>query len=626
MSLLRQLHAASLPFVARALRGGRRLRYSVGALLLAALTVLLGFWIALGPGRLEHELRAGFNLERPMYMQELVDNKIFVDDEAEVRALTREVDVLMSPATLRQIADGSFRRDGLHDWCTVSRLESSVEVLGFAANSATHDRVQVTLQSQARGLQQQLGLPQSAGYTGEWMHWYNEDDEARIRGVLASQLRPTVAVYSSPLGVPDAIRLTGIMAGGLILVLFLLFAPILAGTQMAQEVHENTLQPLTGTALNARDLVLGMTVGPLTIIALLAAPQVVLLLGATLAAGGLAPALGMLAVAVAGGLFLTMLAQLAGLALGRQRTPGLIGVALLGVLVPLTILGTALAIDLPSRATGMLALLPQAGSAYLLFESLVPASADPINPFHVEFANDVGQAHFAAFAGLLGMLCFAYLGLRALERRVGDLAPTALTRFEALGGALVSIFLITLANPWRDYLYNPGEFYFLNFVLVLAPAAILLMMRVPQGDTPLALRRVPVGSLVAEFAAMIGLFFAVTVAVMGVRHFDMLYSPVALAYTAWTVVVAALLAVRVAALPSTLLAKLWLGVCSVGLIAAIAHASEWSRHPNNDFEHLFALGQVSPLLGILQVVLLVLIPVSLVRALRNPAAAAPVDG
>ena len=57
MSRTRQLHAASLPFVTRALRGGRKLRYSAVALLLTLLSVLLGAWLALGDGPLEHELR-----------------------------------------------------------------------------------------------------------------------------------------------------------------------------------------------------------------------------------------------------------------------------------------------------------------------------------------------------------------------------------------------------------------------------------------------------------------------------------------------------------------------------------------------------------------------------------------
>lgn len=616
MSHLRQLHAASLPFITRALRGGRRLRYSVGALLLAVLTVVLGFWIALGPGRLEHELRVGFNLERSMYTQEIVDGKVFVDDALEVRVLTRQIEALREPAALRRLAYDDRPADT--DWRATHALENGIEALAFAANAPVYNDSQRELQRRARELQTRLNLPQ--GRTNEWMHWHDPEHVARVEGVLASELRPTVAVYSSPLGVADAIRMIGLIAGGLVLALLLLFAPVLAGTQMAQEVHENTLQPLTGTALGARDLVLGMTAGPLTIIALLAAPQVVLLLGAAAANGDVLPALGMLAAGLAGALFLTMLAQLAGLALGRQRTPGLVGVGLLGALVPLTMLGTALAVELPSRAVGILALLPQASSAYLLFEGFVPQDATDL--FHHQ-ASLAADAHFAGLVGAIGMLCFAFLGLRALERRVGDLAPTALTRVEALVGAIVSIVLILLANPWHG---NANNFYLVNFLLVSCPLAILLMMRVPQLDVPLALRRVPIAALLAEFAGHIALFLAISVGLMGLDRLTILDSPVALAYMAWTIAVAALLAIRVAALPMTLLAKLWLGVCVIGLGAAYVHVVEWAQRPHRDLGEVFALSEISPLLGVLQVILLVLIPLTLVRALRNPAGVASTEG
>ena len=89
--------------------------------------------------------------------------------------------------------------------------------------------------------------------------------------------------------------------------------------------------------------------------------------------------------------------------------------------------------------------------------------------------------------------------------------------------------------------------------------------------------------------------------------------------------VAALLAIRVAALPHNLVGKLWLGVCSVGLIAAFVHAAWWTDHPHGNPDDIFALWQVSPLLGIVQIALLFAIPITLIRALRSPASAAPGD-
>jgi hypothetical protein len=618
MSLLRQLHAASLPFVARALRGGRRLRYATGALMLAVLTVVLGFWIALGPGRLEHELRASFNLERSMYQQELIEGKIFAEDDDDLRRLERQLHDLQRPDVYARLATSRDRHGLDADWRVVTAVQNDVEAVLFAATAPT-TRDHHDLQRRARTLQAELRLPQHTSPEWSYLNWYDADDIARIEHAVDRRMQPQVVIYGSPLGVADATRLTGMLAGGVTLLLLLLFAPVLAGTQMAQEVHENTLQPLTGTALGARDLVLGMTVGPLAVIGLVAAPQVVLLLGAAAALGSFLPALAALAVAVVGCLFLTMLAQLAGLALGRQRTPGLIGVALLGALVPLTMLGAALALELPSRAVGLLALLPQAAAAYLLFGSFIPAHHH--DPFHV-VTPDAVDPTTALVVGTLGMLCFAWLGLRALERRVGDLAPTALTRLEALFGALVSVVLITLANPFEHHTYNPNEFYLLNLGIAAVPLAILLMMRVPQSDGPVALRRVPLGALVGEFAAMVGLHFLVAVAVMGPENLEIVGSPIALAYAAWSIGVAALIAVRLAAFPLTLLHKLWLCVCSVGLLAAFVHAAWWTDHPHGATADIFALAKVSPLLGLLQVILLIAIPVTLVRALRNPVTAA----
>ena len=98
-----------------------------------------------------------------------------------------------------------------------------------------------------------------------WDRWSEAELQEQLRNILARDLVPEVTTYRSPLTVVDAVRVIGLVAGSLAMLLLMLFAPILAGTQMAQEVHENTLQPLTGTALSARDLVLGMTLGPIAV-------------------------------------------------------------------------------------------------------------------------------------------------------------------------------------------------------------------------------------------------------------------------------------------------------------------------------------------------------------------------
>jgi len=526
MSITHPLHAASQPFVTRALRGGHRGRYAAIAMLLALVSVVLGAWIALGSGDFEREMRVGMKLERSLSNQEHQDLERLRD---------------------RAYTDGPINAEVLDN-------------------------------------------------------------------ILARQLQPAVVLYQSPLAVADALKLTGLLAGGLTLLLLMVYAPVLAGTQMAQEVHENTLQPLTGTALSARELVLGLSLGPAAVVALLAAPQVILFLAAAIAVGHVLPALALLLVGLIGGAFLTMLAQLAGFALGGTRTPGILGVVLLALLAPLALFGAAFGLDLPRNGIGVLALIPQAAAGHTLFETFLPAGTALRAP--ELSALDLEGTQFSIAFGTLGMLCFAYLGLRALERRVGELAPAALRRGEALLGALVSIALVLLANPWRHGSASQGS-YLGNLLLVLVPLTILLMMRVPLGDTPPALRRVPFTGLLGEFAVGIGLYFAIVIGLTGTGRFELLGSPVALVYLAWMVAVLGLLAIRIVALPMTLLAKVWAGVCMVGVGVAFVHVNEWSRGSQWRSSSVVGLWDASPVLGILQVVLMVLIPVLLVRALQN---------
>lgn len=622
MPLSRQLHAASLPFVTRALRGGRKLRYTGAAVLLALLSVVLGCWLALGSGSLEHELRVGFKLERPMYLQEQQDFKIFADNPEELRHLQVAVRRHTSAAGLRDIAAAVVVDNYDDEHPVIERVSEALDLVTRVRHPNIF-KIDADLRGPAEAFlaRHEIHLELTRG----WDHWSEAEMNDQLRVMLARDLVPEVTTYRSPLSVVDAVRVTGLVAGSFAMLLLMLFAPVLAGTQMAQEVHENTLQPLTGTALSARQLVLGMTLGPAAVIALLAAPQLLLFLVAAASFGHILPALGMLAVCLASGAFLTMFAQLAGLALGRQRSSGMLGVTLLTLLAPLTMLGAVLALELPGRAVGVLGLLPQAAASHMLLESFLPAGTAMRCP-NLD-ATELASAQLAVIIGALGMACFAWLGLRALERRVGELSPTALSRGEALLGALVSIVLVTLANPFQEHTYNAAEdFYLLNFGFVLVPMAILLMMRVPMAETPTALRRVPVGPLMAEFAAGLTLFFAVCLALMGVDNLEIVHSPVALAYLAWTITVAGLLTLRVTALPMGWLAKLWVGVCALALGVSFVHTVRWTRSAYLETADILGFWQVSPLLGVLQAVMLVLIPAVLLRALRHPASTTPAEG
>jgi len=607
MPIARHLPAASLPFVTRALRGGHRGRYAAIAMLLALLSVMLGGWIALGSGEFERELRVGLRLEPSMDTQELQGFLLFAEDEQEARELRARIPGHTTPAGLGRIADNGTL--GL-EFAFEERIGRSIHD-GMLALVSVEDgsRALHEYREPARALLRDLSSYQ-LGRLREW-GMYQQTTPEQLDNIIARELQPAVVVYQSPLAVVDAIKLTGLIAGSLTLLLFMIYAPVLAGTQMAQEVHENTLQPLTGTALSARELVLGLSLGPAAVVALLAAPQIIIFLAAAIAVGHVLPALALLIVGLVGGAFLTVLAQLAGFALGGTRTPGILGVLMLAGLAPLALFGAVFGLDLPRQAIGVLALIPQAAAGHTLFETFLPAGTSLRNP-ELGVA-ELASAEFSVAIGTLGMLCFAYLGLRALERRVGELAPAALGRGEALLGALVSIGLILIANPLRG---GHGDFVLGNLALVLVPLAILLMMRVPLGDTPPALRRVPFVGLLGEFAVGVGLFFAVVTGMIGADRFALLGSPIALVYLAWMVAVAGLLTIRVVALPMSLLAKVWAGVCMIGVGVAFVHVGVLSDPYRSPHTPLL-LWDASPLLGILQLVLMIAIPVLLVRALQN---------
>jgi len=616
------LHAASLPFVTRALRGGHRVRYAVIALVFALVSVVLGAWVALGTGALERELRVELKLEQPPDEREREGFLLFADDEFEAARLRRLIHAHGNPIGLGGIARGELNVDDELDARVIDSMRDGL----IALNSVRNDRSRALRQYQepADALLRYID-PDDLRQMGDRSYIYIDESAfpGRVARIIAQELRPAVVVYRSPLAVADALKLTGLIAGGMTLLLLMIYAPVLAGTQMAQEVHENTLQPLTGTALSARQLVLGLSLGPAAVVAVLAAPQVALFLAAAIAVGDVLPALAMLLVALVGGAFLTVLAQLGGFALGRTRTPGLLGVALLAALAPLLLFGLAFGLEPPRSALGLVALLPQAAAGHTLFETFLPAGTALRAPGLG--APTLADIDLSVAIGTLGMLVFAFLGLRALERRVGELAPAALRRWEALLGAGVSIGLILIANPWRLHSYDATGFYLGNLALVLVPLTILLMMRVPLGDTPPALRRVPFGGLLAEFAAGVAVFFAATTAWVGVEHLGLVRSPVALLYLAWMLAVTGLLAIRVVALPMSLLAKVWAGVSVIGVGVAFIHVVEWSRS-THDLSRVFALWEVSPLLGVLQVALMVLIPALLVRALRHPARSASAPG
>lgn len=605
------IRSAARPFVSRALRGARGRRLLGLSVLLTGLSAVLGIWLALGTGDFERELRVAFDLEQHRHVQE--------DRSFTIIAESADAAALLSRELARRAAGESMNFSDV-GYRVTNSLDVAADRLRRAVQGDT-PRPHRALQARARQLYWSKLPGDNPGYAQLNYNWYDDDEVQALNAVVSRELMPKVEVYASPLGPLDALRMAGLLAGGALILLLLLAAPVLAGTQMAQETHENTLQPLAGSALRAQELAIGLTAGPLAVIAVLAAPQLALLLVAAAVTGSVGPALAMVATALAGGAFLVVLGQLAGLALGKVRSPGLVGGGLAAVLGVLGGIGVALSAEMSERTAGTLALLPQAAASHSLAQSFGLWRADP-------GFGGVIDTTAPVVIGALGMLTLAFLGLRALARRVGNTELVSLRGGEALVGAAVAMVLVTTANPAR-HPWQAEEFYLLNLGLLSVPLAILLMMRAPTGDVPPAMRRTPVGALVSEFFVWAGLYLLAAGVMIGVGRMHMLWHPIALGYAAWFLGVTALLALRVAVAPLTFASRLWVGVCGGMLALSFGQIILWARSAENMYftePNVFVLSKLSPLLGVVQAALTIAVPWTLLRALRRPATVAAPAG
>ncbi|MDC0675241.1 hypothetical protein [Nannocystis radixulma] len=612
MSRRFSVRSAARPFVARALRGPRGRRLLALSVLLTAMSGVLGGWLALGTGEVERELRAAFSLEENTFRQEQSRFVLIADSADEAAALHSELQ-RRAAGLVPGYDETAYRVQNMLDTAELRLRQAAVgepprELRGLQVEAVR------TLETWTKS-----HVPSGSYRTGDYFAWYDADEVRALRSAVAREMTPAVEIYASPLGPLDALRMAGVFAGGALILLLLLAAPVLAGTQMAQETHENTLQPLAGSAMRAPELAIGLTAGPLAVVGVLAAPQLLLLLAAAAAVGHVGPALALVAVTMAGGAFLILLAQLAGLALGKVRSPGLVAGGLAGILSILGGIGVALAAEMSQRTAGTLALLPQAAASHSLAQAFGLGGEGPAFGAEIDTTMPV-------IVGALGMLTLAYLGLRALARRVGNTDLVTLRGGEALVGAIAAMVLVTTANPPLDE-WRSEEFYLLNLGMLSIPLAILLMMRAPTGDVPPALRRTPVGPLVGEFMAWAALYLALAATMLPHGAMHVFGHPIAFLYALWFLVVTALLSLRVAVAPMTFASRLWTMVCMVMLAIAFGETAAWSRSAENLYSSnpsVFALTELSPLLGFVQAALTIAVPWTLLRALRRPASVAPV--
>ncbi|MBK8237236.1 MAG: hypothetical protein IPK74_16950 [Deltaproteobacteria bacterium] len=553
MTRLSRLRTAALPFVARSLRGARARRTAVLALVLAVLSVAAGLALARGAGPLERAARVGLDLEAPRGLQEFTGFALVADDDVTYELALREREALRE---FKALDDPRAERPRLPLFAP--RIEQAGRLLVGASRTACIDHcaaIHGKLAERAR--REGPHLAGSCAHAARSFDWNDANHVAALTAVLDAEMIPNVVRYASPLDAAASIAVTGAVAALVLMLLLVVVGPVMVGITVASEVHENTLLPLSGTALRSREIALGLTAGALAPILLTALPLSVVTVGACIATGSVASTLVFFGLLLLSAWALSMLALVVGLHGGRKRGPGAIGIALLALLGSWAFVGVPLGLaDVGRGELAAMTVLPSGAMIHALAEGLLAGLGHPRShvialrlPWHI-------------LAGAAAMLVVGALAMLAAERRVPGRFVPALRRVEALAGAAVLSGLTLLAAydvaGWKALAASLGA--------VTMPFMVLLMARVPTGNAPAGRVVVPVGALLAEFGGWIAVH--VGLAVWMLELDDLVLRPTALAYLGWALLVAALVALRVVAAAASTAATVFAGTAFVTAIAA----------------------------------------------------------
>jgi len=156
---------------------------------------------------------------------------------------------------------------------------------------------------------------------------------------------------------------------------------------------------------------------------------------------------------------------------------------------------------------------------------------------------------------------------------------------------------------------------FIAWSTVFVVVTLLLMARVPTSDNPAGMRRLPVPRLLLE----LGLWFVIHMVVSATlfQRDPAGLHPVALMWLGWCVGVLGLMAIRVVSLPSKIASHLFIGFCGASLVVGFVQAVFWAFESHHDATDVFALMELSPIAGLLQIAVTIAVPVALVRILRS---------
>ena len=594
MSLVQSLRVAALPFVTRSLRGARSRRLWVLAAVLAMATSLIGGWLALGNGELERGIREDMKLEPRRYEVEQREFTVIVpDDDVQWERALRDREALLAgdvephPSALRE---RMFAGRRVMQQATMHPLQSVPErhrELYRAAAALVGDQDPAISLGRARTFD-----------------WINGNDVDQLRAIVDRNGIPELARYESPLGLGGAVRLVGLLASGLLLVLVIVVGPVLTGIAVAQESHENTLQPVAGTALSARQIALGLVLGALAPVAIVAAPQLALAAIAAIVAGNIGAFGAFVALLVPCAWAITMLALAVGLFAGRRRGTGAIGITLLAGLGVWLCAGIPLGFERLNRSTAaVMTLLPSGGLFHCMREAFLGSARGGSYE-----ARELGMRLLAA---AIASIVVGVLALRAAERRVPGRFVAPLHRSEVLVGSAVLSALTLLAMCEL----GGREVAFVSLAAMVMPMQILLMARVPVGDAPSGRGIVGLPALLGEFAGFVAIHGALALAIVGAEFLERLDEPGTL-HLLWALAIAPLVAIRIVAAPPKLTVSVWAGfafvLAIIEYITGCAQVGGAARH-----ESFLPLARVSPWLALLHVALLVLVPWTLVRGIRR---------
>lgn len=592
-SLLTSIRFASRPFVTRTLRGKNARKLwalsGVGALL----TVVMGIWLALGSGAFEREMRTTFGAEENRWQREHRGFMVEVDSPARYAQLVEERDAILDTPAGRPVPHSqlsSTMRDGLNALVHLSQSGTTRSNLADLVPAA--ERILAR-----RGDHFEL----DRDVYGSYDPYYDQDERTRIRSIVEARGVPQVVLYSSPLGLMDAVRAVGLVAGLWLSLLFLIVAPLAVGSILAQEVHENTLQPVAGSPLGPGQLAVGLAAGPYVAVSIVAAPLLLLLIGTAAVAGYVTSAIAFVLATIVGSALLAVIAQHVALSVGRRWSPALAAVPLLGFTSALWMSGAGFGHELRDSTKGMVALCPPAGSLHLLRESFVPARVLTI--------SQSWTLDLILFASSLAFLGLSAIGLAALRNRLGLRSRAPLGRAAAMATAGLCVTLTAMAMPeGAREATDSVAYYIATLGLLLAPFAVLVQGRVPPGAR---MRRGWIGPIAAEYLAYLVMHGAMIAFTARGNGFGMV-QPIGLFHLAWTAAVVPLLAIRLAAAPITLRG---LGLTGLVIMVAGLELGNTVALADDVQAPLMLLSELSPTLGFVQGVALIVLPALLWRAI-----------